>query len=70
VGGPHMHRYQEAPLSGEVSHVPAGDLTMRRRISLRVGGFDETIQTNEDYELCERVRAAGMPCGGPFHRSA
>ncbi|HEY6305881.1 MAG TPA: glycosyltransferase [Candidatus Angelobacter sp.] len=55
------HRYQEAPKSGDVSHVPAGDLIMRREDYLRVGGFDETIQTNEDYELCQRARAAGMP---------
>lgn len=54
------HRYQEAPKSGEVSHVPAGDLIMRREDYARVGGFDETIQTNEDYELCQRARAAGM----------
>jgi len=54
------HRYQEAPKSGEVSHVPAGDLIMRREDFLRLGGFDETIQTNEDYELCERARKAGM----------
>ena len=54
------HRYQEAPKSGEVSHVPAGDLIMRREDFLKVGGFDETIQTNEDYELCERARKAGM----------
>ncbi|HXO39041.1 MAG TPA: glycosyltransferase [Candidatus Acidoferrum sp.] len=54
------HRYQEAPKSGEVSHVPAGDLIMRREDFLRLGGFDETIQTNEDYELCERARSAGM----------
>jgi glycosyltransferase involved in cell wall biosynthesis len=54
------HHYQEAPKSGEVSHVPAGDLIMRREDYLRVGGFDETIQTNEDYELCQRARAAGM----------
>ncbi len=54
------HRYQEAEKSGEVSHVPAGDLIMRREDFLQLGGFDETIQTNEDYELCERVRAAGM----------
>jgi glycosyltransferase involved in cell wall biosynthesis len=59
--GSTWHRYQEAPLSGEVSHVPAGDLIMRRQDFMRIGGFDETIQTNEDYELCERVRAAGMP---------
>jgi glycosyltransferase involved in cell wall biosynthesis len=54
------HRYQEAEKSGEVSHVPAGDLIMRREDFLRLGGFDETIQTNEDYELCERARAHGM----------
>ena len=54
------HRYQEAPKSGEVSHVPAGDLIMRRKDFLRLGGFDESIQTNEDYELCERARKSGM----------
>src|SRR6185503_13348368 len=54
------HRYQEAPKSGEVSHVPAGDLIMRREDFLKLGGFDETIQTNEDYELCERARKAAM----------
>jgi glycosyltransferase involved in cell wall biosynthesis len=54
------HRYQEAPKSGEVSHVPAGDLVMRREDFLKLGGFDERIQTNEDYELCERARKASM----------
>ncbi len=54
------HVYQEAPKAGEVSHIPAGDLIMRREDFLKLGGFDETIQTNEDYELCERARAAGM----------
>jgi len=54
------HRYQEAPKSGEVSHIPAGDLIMRREDFLKLGGFDETIQTNEDYELCERARKAAM----------
>jgi len=55
------HIYQEAPKSGDVSHVPAGDLIMRREDFIRVRGFDESIQTNEDYELCDRVRKAGMP---------
>jgi len=54
------HRYQEAEKAGEVSHVPAGDLVVRREDFLRIGGFDESIQTNEDYELCERARANGM----------
>src|SRR5262249_13599816 len=40
------HLYQEAPKSGAVSHVPAGDLVMRREDFLRIGGFDESIQTN------------------------
>jgi glycosyltransferase involved in cell wall biosynthesis len=55
------HVYQEAPKAGDVSHVPAGDLVMRREDFLRLRGFDESIQTNEDYELCDRVRKAGMP---------
>src|SRR5438270_10377922 len=54
------HRYQEASKSGEVSHVPAGDLIMRREDFLKLDGFDESIQTNEDYELCDRARKAGM----------
>lgn len=54
------HRYHEAEKSGEVSHVPAGDLIMRREDFLSLGGFDESILTNEDYELCERARASGM----------
>jgi len=54
------HVYQEAPKAGEVSHIPAGDMIMRREDFLKLGGFDESIQTNEDYELCERARAAGM----------
>jgi len=59
--GQTWHRYQEACKSGEVSHVPAGDLVMRREDFDSLGGFDESIQTNEDYELCQRVRNAGMP---------
>lgn len=54
------HRYQEASKSGDVSHVPAGDLIMRREDFFKLRGFDETIQTNEDYELCDRARKAGM----------
>jgi hypothetical protein len=46
---------------GDVSHVPAGDLLLTREAFHRIGGFDETIQTNEDAELCERARAKGFP---------
>jgi glycosyltransferase involved in cell wall biosynthesis len=46
---------------GNVSYVPAGDLLIRRDAFFQVGGFDESIQTNEDFELCQRVLAAGLP---------
>lgn len=45
---------------GDVRYVPSGDLFIRRNIFSQVGGFDETIQTNEDFELCQRVLAAGL----------
>lgn len=45
---------------GNVSYVPAGDLIMRQDVFGRVGGFDESIQTNEDYELCQRVLQSGL----------
>jgi GT2 family glycosyltransferase len=45
---------------GAVSFVPAGTLLISRSNFLRIGGFDATIQTNEDYEFCQRVRAAGL----------
>ena len=50
----------EIEKQGELSWVPAGDLLVTRSIFERVGGFDESIETNEDCEFCDRVRAAGL----------
>lgn len=47
--------------SGEVSYLPSGDLFISSQIFNQVGGFNESIQTNEDFELCQRVRTAGFP---------
>ena len=47
--------------AGEVSYVPAGDLFVSRQVLDKIHGFDESIQTNEDYEFCQRIRAAGLP---------
>jgi|tagenome__1003787_1003787.scaffolds.fasta_scaffold20970655_2 glycosyltransferase involved in cell wall biosynthesis len=58
--GKTWNTYQEACKIGDVSHVPAGDLLIPRTTFLSIGGFDETIQTNEDAELCERARAKGF----------
>jgi cellulose synthase/poly-beta-1,6-N-acetylglucosamine synthase-like glycosyltransferase len=46
---------------GDVKYVPSGDLCIRRETFFHVGGFDETIQTNEDFELCQRVLGSGFP---------
>jgi glycosyltransferase involved in cell wall biosynthesis len=43
-----------------VSYVPAGDLIISANAFRRVGGFDESIQTNEDFELCQRVIEDGL----------
>lgn len=45
---------------GDVSYVPAGDLLIRREVFSLLGGFDESIQTNEDLELCRRAASAGF----------
>lgn len=46
---------------GRVSYVPAGCLLVSRELFFEVGGFDESIQTSEDCEFCQRVSAAGFP---------
>lgn len=44
---------------GPVSYVPSGTLLVSRSVFVKLGGFDETIQTSEDCEFCQRVTAAG-----------
>jgi len=45
---------------GDVSYIPSGNLIVRREDFVQVGGFDETIQTNEDFEFCQRALASGL----------
>jgi cellulose synthase/poly-beta-1,6-N-acetylglucosamine synthase-like glycosyltransferase len=47
-------------LHGSVSYVPGGDLLLSRATFERVGGFDETIETNEDAEFCQRASRLGL----------
>ena len=54
------YRDEHSQKHGPVSFVPGGDLLISRAAFLKVGGFDETIETNEDYEFCQRVLAAGL----------
>src|SRR3989304_7761914 len=49
--------YRVGSQAGEVDTVPFG--AFRREWLERVGGYDESLQTNEDYELNVRLRRAG-----------
>jgi glycosyltransferase involved in cell wall biosynthesis len=49
-----------APRDGEVTYVPSGNMLMRRSSFRRIGGFDESLKTSEDCELCFRAKESGM----------
>ncbi len=53
--------YRKPYESGHVSYLASGNLFISRTLFMRFAGFDETIETNEDYEFCQRVREAGLP---------
>jgi glycosyltransferase involved in cell wall biosynthesis len=42
------------------SYVPSGDLFVAKSVFRSLGGFDESLETNEDYELCHRAAAVGI----------
>lgn len=44
----------------DVPYIPAGNLAVRRDVFRRVNGFDETLQTGEDPDLCDRIASAGF----------
>src|SRR5262249_49863095 len=44
---------------GPVKYVPSGDLFIRRDFFGSLEGFDESLQTNEDFELCQRAIEGG-----------
>ncbi len=50
-------RYRYSHQMGEVDTVPFG--AFRRSLIEKIGGFDETLLTNEDYEFNTRIRQNG-----------
>ncbi len=52
---------REAPVIpfGSVSYVPSAAIICRRSALLDVGGFDETLVSGEDVDLCWRLNEAG-----------
>ncbi len=53
--------YRLNPQAGAVDTVPFG--AFRRELIDQIGGFDETLLTNEDYEFNTRVRQSGGSSG-------
>jgi glycosyltransferase involved in cell wall biosynthesis len=49
--------YRLAARAGSVDTVPFG--AFKRELIQKIGGFDETLLTNEDYEFNARIRRAG-----------
>lgn len=43
----------------DAAWLPSGNLVVRRAAFLDVGGFDETLETCEDVDLCRRLLATG-----------
>jgi GT2 family glycosyltransferase len=43
----------------DVSWLGAGNLAVRRSVFERLGGFDPTLESCEDVDLCQRLRTAG-----------
>ncbi len=53
--------HREAPVvpHGPVAYVPSAAIICRRRMLDEVGGFDETLHSGEDVDLCWRLVEAG-----------
>jgi GT2 family glycosyltransferase len=54
------HRKPMTDPQADVVYVPAGNFAARRDVFLDVGGFDETLETGEDPDLCARVAQRGL----------
>ena len=53
-------RFRTHPTTrGPLEWLGAGNMVIRRDVFLHVNGFDESLETCEDVDLCNRVRQAG-----------
>ncbi|MBT0768156.1 glycosyltransferase [Kineosporia sp. J2-2] len=50
---------QTSPFGPGLPHAGAGNMGIRRSVFLAVGGFDQSLRTLEDTDLCWRVQLAG-----------
>lgn len=46
--------------SGNVAYIPSSNMIVRSEVFWSVGGFDEKLRSNEDCDLCARIRRSGL----------
>lgn len=47
-------------VKGEIEWLPGGNIFVRRDVFWSINGFDESLTSNEDYDLCYRLRERGF----------
>jgi glycosyltransferase involved in cell wall biosynthesis len=52
---------QESPFGPGLPHAGAGNLGVTREVFFSVGGFDPSVGTLEDTDLCWRIQLTGVP---------
>jgi len=45
---------------GDIDWVPSGNLIMPKSVFDKIGGFDESLTTAEDVDICRRIHHAGL----------
>jgi glycosyltransferase involved in cell wall biosynthesis len=51
--------FAKRDVTAEVDWLPTGNMIVTREAFMSVGGFNESLETNEDYDLCFRLRNKG-----------
>lgn len=51
---------------GLVDWIPAGTLVIKKKVFFEIGGFNESLKTQEDFDFCLRLKKKGYKiCNGP-----
>jgi glycosyltransferase involved in cell wall biosynthesis len=49
------------------NHIGSGHMIISRELFMELGGFDETLETGEDYDICIRAKKAGATLKNDIH---
>lgn len=55
-----IHMRQRRESIGEVNWVPSGNFIISRKVFSQIKGFDESLMTSEDVDICTRIRNTGL----------